>query len=78
MGKRTQYQQTPLPQLTIRVHCTIDETLTDTGREIASDLPRDVRLEDDTRLNQIAFINKDDNILPDLPSLYQSLLIAHA
>lgn len=56
----------------------MDEALlTDTtGR--ASDLPRDVRLEDDTRLNHIAFINKDDNILPDLPPLYQSLLIAHA
>ncbi|KAK4001962.1 hypothetical protein OUZ56_003824 [Daphnia magna] len=78
MGKRTQYQQTALPQLTIRVHCAIDDALLEDEREIASDLPKDIRLEDDTRLNQIAFINKDDNILPDLPPLYQALLIAHA
>ncbi|XP_057377095.1 tetratricopeptide repeat protein 27-like isoform X1 [Daphnia carinata] len=78
MGKRTQHQQIALPQLTIKVHCDIDDALVDKEREIASDLPKDIKLDDDTRLNQIAFINKDDNILPDLPPLYQALLIAHA
>lgn len=78
MGKRTQHQQTALPQLTIRVHCVIDDTLADIEREIASDLPKDIKLEDDTRLNHIAFINKDENILPDLPPHYQAFLVAYA
>lgn len=78
MGKRTRYQQTPLPQMTIRVHGTIHPVLNDKVQEIPSDLPRDVKLDDDTRLNQIAFIDKDDNIFPDLPPLHQALLIAHA
>jgi len=42
------------------------------------DLPSDVKLEDDTRLNKIAFLDADDNILPDLPPIYQALLLAQA
>lgn len=78
MGKRTYYQQNALPQLTIRVQFNNFQTVKDDGHEPPTDLPKDVKLEDDTRLNQIAFVDKDANILPDLPPLGQALLIAHA
>jgi hypothetical protein len=55
--------------------------LTDNDQELNSDpiaLPKDILLDDDTRLNRIAFIDQDDNVLPDLPPLYQALSLAEA
>lgn len=78
LGKRTYFQQKALPQLTVRVQCTLDDVLKETDRQILNDAPKDIKLQDDTRLNQIAFIDKDDNVLPELHPIYQALLIAHA
>lgn len=55
-----------------------DEVTSDETPNIPSDLPKDVKLEDDTRLNQISFIDKHANSLPNLPPLGQALLIAQA
>lgn len=78
LGKRTRYQQSPVPQLTIKVDYNLEQLLIDDSQQVPSDLPKDVKLDDDTRLNQIAFTEKDANLIPDLPPLCQALLIAQA
>ena len=56
------------------------------GLNIASDtmendttvFPKDLKLQDDTRLNKIAYSNKELMITPDLSPVFQALLIAKA
>ena len=77
LGKRTRFQQTPVAQLTVRVRsCKLNSEDAEQNSIPVADLPPDVKLDDDTRLNRIAFVDEDDNVLPDLPPLHQALLIS--
>lgn len=79
LGTRTKWQQHQVAQLVLKVAYS--------GRPIAqvesrgppllpSDLPKDVILSDDTRLNQIRFAEVDQEVIPNLSSLEQMALFA--
>lgn len=76
MGKRTRFQQKAVAQLTLQVHSS-QTVPTELERLDTVSLPKDVLLEDDTRLNEIVFVD-GTSTLPDLPPLHQALLISLA
>lgn len=66
LGKRTRFQHKDLPQLTIRVD--LDEKyVCPPNHSVPEGLPKDVRLQDEVRLEKMA-ISKEENVRP-LPSL---------
>ena len=77
-GKRTKYQIESRPQLYLSVNYA-DRAITD-GRCVNDAtpvdlLPKDVELDDDTRLPNIRFIDEDDDKIPNLNSLEQSVIL---
>ncbi|CAG4912678.1 unnamed protein product [Colias eurytheme] len=77
LGKRTKFQQKALPQLALTSE--LDTNIERTPAEEThgnSELPPDVELQDDVRLNKIAFNEKINEA--DLPSLEQTLCLLHA
>ena len=81
MGKRTYFQQTALPQLAITVEQNIDTTSIgchEENSDVAAHFVNDLKLEDDTRLNKIAFTDSKMNATPDVSPLCQAVLLAKA
>ncbi|XP_038215269.1 tetratricopeptide repeat protein 27 [Zerene cesonia] len=77
LGKRTKFQQKALPQLALTSE--LDSKIERTPAEEThgkSELPPDVELQDDVRLNKIAFDEKISEA--DLPSLEQTLCLLTA
>ena len=75
MGKRTQYQTKELSQLTIKLN--VDSTVErNEGEGGPIVVPKDITLEDDVQLPQIAFSNKSDGDFPDLTPLEQATLVS--
>ncbi|CAH2073308.1 unnamed protein product, partial [Iphiclides podalirius] len=74
LGKRTKFQQNALPQLALTSE--LDSTVDRESAEIShgnSELPPDIELQDDVRLNKIQFIDKISQA--ELPSLEQTLCL---
>ena len=61
--------------MTVKVHST--KVFSDQGRTnvTVEELPRDLQLDDDTRLNKILFLNEVNNIMPELQPIHQALLV---
>ncbi|KAA0192482.1 hypothetical protein HAZT_HAZT001902 [Hyalella azteca] len=79
MGRRTKYQVDAKPQLLLKVEY-LDQSLLDTEEEgtklLASDLPKDIVLNDDTRLPNVKFEDEDAGIVPNLKPIEQMALLA--
>ena len=80
LGKRTKWQKNYLPQLVLKVEYD-EKTITNdedklTPSFLSADLPKDLTLNDDTRLNKINYINEDEDIIPDLKPIEQALVLA--
>lgn len=74
LGKRTKFQQNTLPQLALSSQ--LDDNLDRPSAEEShgnSDLPTDIELQDDVRLNKISFNEKVSQA--ELPSLEQTLCL---
>ncbi|XP_046664658.1 tetratricopeptide repeat protein 27 [Homalodisca vitripennis] len=78
LGKRTKFQEKEVAQLTLCVDVDRDSNgAADTALPPdASCLPKDVRLEDDVRLNQIAFSDSDISNFPMLTPAEQAAILA--
>lgn len=50
----------------------------DTVENDTAEFPKDLKLQDDTRLNKIAFSDKEQMVTPDLPPVFQALVLAKA
>ncbi|CAB0015795.1 unnamed protein product [Nesidiocoris tenuis] len=76
LGRRTQFQRHDVAQLMINVK--IDRSEGEIVSEQIADqaFPKDVLLNDDTRLPQVAFTNAGDGVYPDLLPIEQVALIA--
>ncbi|XP_073943570.1 tetratricopeptide repeat protein 27 [Choristoneura fumiferana] len=72
LGKRTKWQQTTLPQLalTSSLDATVDRPSAEQSHG-AAELPRDIELQDDVRLNKIQYLEEISQA--ELPSLEQTL-----
>lgn len=74
LGFRTRFQTKPLPQMALKVETELDMLKSsETHKETV--LPKLLRLDDDTRLEKIKFVNENDAQIDDLPSLLQGLAI---
>lgn len=87
LGVRTKYQQKPLPQLMLKISPSNESLLTQTTTSTTTstanfstnqtlNLPKLLRLDDDIRLEQIEFVNQDDNAILKLSNIEQSLILA--
>jgi len=77
LGKRTYFQHNALPQLVVKIKHGLN-IASDTMENDTTVFPKDLKLQDDTRLNKIAYSNKELMITPDLSPVFQALLIAKA
>ncbi|XP_053685328.1 tetratricopeptide repeat protein 27 [Sabethes cyaneus] len=78
LGVRTQHQQNPLPQLTLRVNILNSRQLkpaAETHGEII--LPSMLNLDDDLRLEKTQFIAEEENKDVQLPSLVQEIIFTN-
>lgn len=79
LGKRTKWQQEDRPQLVIKVKFK-GRPLTDIelpGHNLLpTDLPRDIILNDDTRLHRFKFKEEDQDVVPDLRPIEQAIILA--
>lgn len=77
LGVRTKYQEKPLPQLLLKVD--INETIKpseDThSTDDKSQLPILLQLDDDIRLERIKFVDETDNVILNLSSVAQALVL---
>lgn len=73
LGKRTRYQQDYIPQIALKIELEDRENI---RRPLVKEtiLPKDVKLDDETRLEQISFADSVET--PNLPNTEQELLIA--
>ena len=79
LGKRTKFQQEDKAQLVLRVEYTnrtILEGEAPGPTLLSSDLPKDLQLNDDTRLNAWKFSDSDSDAVPMLRPVEQALLLA--
>uniref|UniRef100_A0A1B0EZH0 Uncharacterized protein n=1 Tax=Phlebotomus papatasi TaxID=29031 RepID=A0A1B0EZH0_PHLPP len=74
LGMRTRFQTKPLPQMILRVE-RADSFLPNASETHAETiLPKLLRLDDDTRLEKIKFVNEEEAKIDNLPSIVQSLI----
>lgn len=77
LGLRTKFQQKPLPQLCLKVKQNKELNLpTSASTNGSTNLPKLLKLDDDTRLEKIRFLNPEDNNVMSLPSILQALVLA--
>lgn len=79
LGKRTKWQEEDRPQLIVKVVYN-DQSIMNSelpGHNLLpTDLPKDIMLNDDTRLPRFKFKDEDDDIIPDLRPIEQALILA--
>ncbi|XP_055856573.1 tetratricopeptide repeat protein 27 [Episyrphus balteatus] len=77
LGLRTKFQQKALPQLCLKVkqnkELKVPTSSTSNG---STNLPKLLKLDDDTRLEKIRFLNVEDNNVMSLPSILQAVVLA--
>ncbi|XP_071441326.1 tetratricopeptide repeat protein 27 isoform X2 [Hetaerina americana] len=79
LGVRTRYQTTDIAQLTLNVKLNRPPEDQDVQNlsSIEQDLPKDLHLNDEVRLDQIKFLNNDECELPGLKPLDQAVIFGH-
>ncbi|KAF2368777.1 Tetratricopeptide repeat [Trinorchestia longiramus] len=79
MGKRTKFQVDSKPQLFLKVEY-IDQSVLGGEEEgpklLSTDLPKDIVLNDETRLPHIKFDDEDDGVIPNLRPIEQLALLS--
>lgn len=75
LGFRTRFQTKPLPQLALKVISAAEELAKSSQTHPATELPKLLLLEDDTRLEKVKFVNEDHGQIADLSSIIQCLII---
>eukprot|EP00092_Neocalanus_flemingeri_P007724 GFUD01008340.1.p1 GENE.GFUD01008340.1~~GFUD01008340.1.p1 ORF type:complete len:833 (+),score=293.69 GFUD01008340.1:93-2591(+) len=74
LGKRTRYQQRDIAQFCVDLGTGVSrDKVVEVDREL---LPRDIKLEDDVRLNKIKFKDDERDLTRQLTGLQQSVLMA--
>lgn len=79
LGKRTKWQQEDRPQLVVEVKYTGKPLMAGElpgTTLLPSDLPKDMLLQDDTRLQRPKFKDQDQDVIPDLRPVEQAVLLA--
>ena len=79
LGKRTKWQQEDRPQLVVKVKYTGQPVMAGelpASILLPSDLPKDVLLQDDTRLPRPIFRDQDQDLIPNLRPVEQAALLA--
>lgn len=74
LGKRTRFQQRELAQLTLDVHASNQAGIITPCSQ--KDLPKDLKLDDDVRLDKIKFSNAIDGQYNDLSPIQQACVLA--
>ncbi|CAL4168267.1 unnamed protein product, partial [Meganyctiphanes norvegica] len=78
LGKRTKWQQEDRAQLVVKVEYEgqpIMQQEMPGSTLLPGDLPKDVLLDDDTRLNKFKFKEQDEDVIPDMRSIEQCLIL---
>ncbi|XP_068205908.1 tetratricopeptide repeat protein 27 [Palaemon carinicauda] len=79
LGKRTKWQQEDRAQLVVKVSYN-DQSIMNSELPgynlLPTDLPKDIMLNDDTRLPRFKFKDEDEGIIPDLRPIEQALILA--
>ncbi|XP_049299319.1 tetratricopeptide repeat protein 27 [Anopheles funestus] len=76
LGVRTKFQQTPLPQLTLRLEGVSELGLPDAMETHGyMKLPPILKLEDEVRLEKVKFLNDHENEDLQLPALVQNIVL---
>lgn len=79
LGKRTKWQQEDRPQLIVKVHYKGQPLMESElpGRNLLpTDLPKDIILNDDVRLHKLKFKEQDEDVIPDLKPIEQSVILS--
>lgn len=79
LGRRTKYQEKPLPQMVLRVQFDdATEFKWPDAKEThqSTSLPLLLALNDDLRLERITFVNEDDNQIFNVPAIIQLLILS--
>lgn len=63
LGKRTRFQHNNIPQLVVKISRKEVSEYSDLTVDDNSTLPNDIKLEDDTLLPDVAFVDDDENII---------------
>ncbi|KAG8232677.1 hypothetical protein J437_LFUL009923, partial [Ladona fulva] len=77
LGKRTRFQEKDIAQLTLNVKCERSSMQDDDTVLLEHDLPKDLQLEDEVRLNQIKFLNVEDGKMQTLRPLEQAVIFGN-
>ncbi|XP_067012232.2 tetratricopeptide repeat protein 27 isoform X2 [Anabrus simplex] len=73
LGRRTRFQQQDLAQLTLKVD--VDETVEQINWHQTCNLPRDLRLNDEVRLDHIKFVSEEDGTVPAMTPVQQAVVL---
>lgn len=80
LGVRTKFQQQALPQLLLRVQLAagqhLDEAAATHPASDINQIPHLLQLDDDVRLEKIKFIDPADNVMVNVGSVLQALILA--
>lgn len=79
LGKRTKWQQEDRAQLVVKVEYSgrpIMNTELPGHNLLPTDLPKDIMLNDDTRLPRFKFKEEDQDVIPDLRAIEQAIILA--
>lgn len=75
LGFRTRFQTKPLPQLALKVITAEEDLPKSSVSHSATELPKLLLLEDDTRLEKVKFVNEAHGEIADLAGIIQCLII---
>ncbi|XP_069689921.1 tetratricopeptide repeat protein 27 [Periplaneta americana] len=76
LGKRTKFQVKELAQLTVKVSVAENGRITNFPTVQSEHFPKDLRLDDEVRLNKIKFSNDADGEFPILQPLEQAVVLS--
>lgn len=78
LGKRTRFQEKELAQLTLKISQGNEpEAAKEKASDNGADLPTDLKLNDEVRLERISFAEKEMNGEVDLSPLEQAVILVH-